>query len=78
MMYLEDGDRMAVFASKAGAPTNPTGIATSWRIRGDVEVGTETFDVDAETAGPRSGTVSTRSRRSDMPVLQTMSGRPQG
>jgi deazaflavin-dependent oxidoreductase (nitroreductase family) len=51
MMYLRDGDRMAVFASKAGAPTNP-----DWyhnlvaNPRATVEVGTETFEVEAEVA----------------------------
>jgi deazaflavin-dependent oxidoreductase (nitroreductase family) len=49
MMYLADGDRLLVFASKSGAPTNP-----DWyhnlvaNPRASVEVGTETFDVDAE------------------------------
>ncbi|MGD1011936.1 MAG: nitroreductase family deazaflavin-dependent oxidoreductase [Acidimicrobiales bacterium] len=51
MMYLADGDRYVVFASKAGAPTNP-----DWyhnlvaHPRATVEVGTETFEVDAEVA----------------------------
>ena len=27
-MYLRDGDRLLVFASKAGAPTHPTGTIT--------------------------------------------------
>ena len=49
MMYLPDGDRLVVFASKAGAPTNP-----DWyhnlvaNPSATVEVGTETFDVDAQ------------------------------
>jgi deazaflavin-dependent oxidoreductase (nitroreductase family) len=48
MMYLPDGDRLVVFASKAGAPTNP-----DWyhnlvaNPSATVEVGTESFDVDA-------------------------------
>ena len=52
MMYLADSDRLAVFASKAGASTNP-----DWdhnllaHPRASVGVGTETFDVDAEVAG---------------------------
>jgi len=51
MMYLTDGDRLAVFASKAGAPTNP-----DWyhnlvaHPRAGVEVGAESFEVDAEVA----------------------------
>jgi deazaflavin-dependent oxidoreductase (nitroreductase family) len=51
VMYLPEGDRMVVFASKAGAPTNPAwyhnlvanGAAT-------VEVGTERFPVRATVA----------------------------
>jgi deazaflavin-dependent oxidoreductase (nitroreductase family) len=48
VMYLPDGDRLVVFASKAGAPTNP-----DWyhnlvaNPSATVEVGTESFDVDA-------------------------------
>ena len=49
MMYLADGDRLIVFASKGGAPTNPDwyhNLVASRRA--SAEVGTETFDVDAE------------------------------
>ena len=48
MMYLADGDRLLVFASKAGAPTNP-----DWyhnlvaHPTATVEVGEETFAVKA-------------------------------
>ena len=48
MMYLRDGDRFVVFASKAGAPTNP-----DWYHNlvanpdATVEVGEETFPVHA-------------------------------
>ena len=48
VMYQADGDRLAVFASKAGAPTNP-----DWyhNLRANptatVEVGTETVQVVA-------------------------------
>jgi deazaflavin-dependent oxidoreductase (nitroreductase family) len=48
VMYLPDGDRLVIFASKGGAPTNP-----NWyhnlraHPRATVEVGTETYDVDA-------------------------------
>jgi len=48
MMYLEDGKRLYVFASKGGAPTNP-----DWyhnlvaHPRATVEVGEERFDVTA-------------------------------
>lgn len=49
MMYQADGDRLLVFASKGGSPTHP-----DWyhnlvaNPRAQVEVGDETFDVDAE------------------------------
>jgi len=48
LVYLADGDRLLVFASKGGAPTNP-----DWyhnlvaHPEATVEVGTETFDVTA-------------------------------
>ena len=48
LMYLPDGDRMFIFASKGGAPTNP-----DWyhnlvaHPQATVEVGTETFNVKA-------------------------------
>jgi deazaflavin-dependent oxidoreductase (nitroreductase family) len=48
IMYLPDGDRLFIFASKAGAPTNP-----DWyhnlvaHPHATVEVGTETFNVKA-------------------------------
>ena len=48
LMYLPDGDRMLIFASKGGAPTNP-----AWyhnlvaHPNATVEVGTDTFDVTA-------------------------------
>jgi deazaflavin-dependent oxidoreductase (nitroreductase family) len=48
MMYLADGGRYLVFASKAGADTNPAwyfNMRTNPRVR--VEVGDEAFDADA-------------------------------
>lgn len=51
MMYLADDDRLVVFASKAGMPTNP-----DWyhnliaNPRASVEVGTDTVDVTARVA----------------------------
>ena len=53
VMYLADGDRLAVFATKAGAPTNPDWYHNLLaNPRATVEVGTETFEVDAEVATP--------------------------
>jgi deazaflavin-dependent oxidoreductase (nitroreductase family) len=48
LVYLADGDRLIVFASKGGAPTSP-----DWyhnlvaNPKATVEVGSETFDVKA-------------------------------
>ncbi len=52
VMYLADGDRLGVFASKAGAPTNPDWYHNLLaHRRAAVEVGPETFEVDVEMAG---------------------------
>jgi deazaflavin-dependent oxidoreductase (nitroreductase family) len=53
VMYLPDGERMVIFASKGGSPTNP---AWYHNLRANpaatVEVGPETVDVNAViTAG---------------------------
>jgi deazaflavin-dependent oxidoreductase (nitroreductase family) len=48
VMYLPDGDRLIIFASKAGASTNPDwyhNLVAS--PKATVEVGTKTFDVTA-------------------------------
>jgi deazaflavin-dependent oxidoreductase (nitroreductase family) len=48
LVYMPDGDRMIIFASKAGAPTNPDwyhNLLAHPQVT--VEVGTETFDVTA-------------------------------
>jgi deazaflavin-dependent oxidoreductase (nitroreductase family) len=59
MMYLDDGGRYIVFASKAGAPTNP-----DWYYNvvanpdATVEVGTDTIAVTAtETTGNERDTL---------------------
>lgn len=48
VMYLPDGERMVIFASKGGAPSNPAWyhnlLATPTAT---VEVGAETLDADA-------------------------------
>ena len=49
LMYLPDGDRLIVFASKAGAPTSPDwfhNLVANPVVT--LEVGTETFEADAE------------------------------
>jgi deazaflavin-dependent oxidoreductase (nitroreductase family) len=51
LMYLPDGERLVIFASKAGAPTNP-----AWyhnlvaNPSATIEVGSDTFDVDVSVA----------------------------
>ena len=51
LAYQADGDRLVVFGSKGGAPTNP-----DWYYnllanpRATVEAGTESFDVEARVA----------------------------
>lgn len=52
LVYLRDGARYVIFASKAGAPTNPDWFH-NLKAHPDVkvEVGPETIDVHAEEAG---------------------------
>ncbi|TMK27071.1 MAG: nitroreductase family deazaflavin-dependent oxidoreductase [Actinobacteria bacterium] len=48
VMYLPDGERMVVFASKGGAPTNPAWYHNLLaHPAATVEVGPETVDVNA-------------------------------
>ena len=48
VVYLADGDRMVIFASKGGAPTNPAWYHNLRREPdATVEVGPETLEVDA-------------------------------
>ncbi len=51
LVYLADGDRLVIFASKAGAPTNPDwfhNLVAHPRV--SVEVGGESFEADATVA----------------------------
>lgn len=51
MMYLPHGDRYVVFASKAGAPTNPAGYHNLVaHPEASIEVGTEQLEVTAAEA----------------------------
>jgi deazaflavin-dependent oxidoreductase (nitroreductase family) len=48
LMYMPDGERMVIFASKGGAPTNPAWYHNLRANRSaTVEVGADTVDVDA-------------------------------
>jgi deazaflavin-dependent oxidoreductase (nitroreductase family) len=52
MMYLADGDNFAVFASKAGAPTNPDWYHNLLaNPRASIEIGDTTVNVVARVAG---------------------------
>jgi deazaflavin-dependent oxidoreductase (nitroreductase family) len=56
VMYTDDGDRLLVYASKGGAPTNPAwyhNLVANPRVT--VEVGNKQFDADATviTGGER-------------------------
>jgi deazaflavin-dependent oxidoreductase (nitroreductase family) len=57
VMYLPDGERMVIFASKGGAPTNPAWYHNLLANPGaTVEVGPETLDVNAVvTSGEERG-----------------------
>ena len=51
LTYLRDGDRIAIFASKGGAPTHPDwyyNVRANPRVH--VELGDEAFDADARIA----------------------------
>src|SRR5271154_7027351 len=51
VMYLPDGERMVIFASKAGAPTNPAWYHNLLaNPSATVEVGTSTVEVSARVA----------------------------
>lgn len=51
VMYLPDGERMVIFASKAGAPTNPAWYHNLMaNPTATVEVGTESFQATARVA----------------------------
>jgi deazaflavin-dependent oxidoreductase (nitroreductase family) len=49
VMYLPDGDRLVIFASKGGSDTDPdwyTNLVANPRVT--LEVGSETYEADAE------------------------------
>jgi deazaflavin-dependent oxidoreductase (nitroreductase family) len=53
LMYQEEGDSIVVFASKAGAPTNPDWYHNLLHNpHATIELGDEVIDVDARAAGP--------------------------
>jgi deazaflavin-dependent oxidoreductase (nitroreductase family) len=51
VMYMPDGERMAIFASKAGAPTHPAWYHNLLaNPTATVELGTDTFQVKARVS----------------------------
>jgi deazaflavin-dependent oxidoreductase (nitroreductase family) len=53
LMYRREGDAYAIFASKAGAPTNPDWFSNlKANPDASIEVGPDTIDVTAAVAGP--------------------------
>jgi deazaflavin-dependent oxidoreductase (nitroreductase family) len=51
LMYQPDGDRVVIFASKAGAPTNPAWFHNlRANPRATIEIGTDTIAVEARVA----------------------------
>lgn len=51
LMYLPDGERLVIFASKAGAPSHPAWYHNLLANRSaTIEVGGDTFDVDVDVA----------------------------
>ncbi len=51
VVYLQDAERIVIFASKAGAPTNPAWYHNLLaNPTATVEVGTDTVEVDASVA----------------------------
>jgi deazaflavin-dependent oxidoreductase (nitroreductase family) len=67
LAYLSDGDRYVIFASKAGAPTNPDWYHNlTAHPEVTIEVGTETVDVVASeaTGEERDRLFATQAQRS--------------
>jgi deazaflavin-dependent oxidoreductase (nitroreductase family) len=53
LVYRRDGDRLVVFGTKGGAPTNPEwyyNVQTNPRVT--IEVGSDRFEADARVAPP--------------------------
>ena len=80
LAYRRDGDRLVVFASKGGAPTNP-----DWYLnleahpRATVEVGTERLDVDASVATGDERERIWRQQKEEVPAFaeyETKTDRP--
>ena len=76
VMYLPDGDRVVVFASKGGAPTNPDwyhNLVAHPRVT--VELGTEQYEADAAVMSAQPNyrfalqlENETRAKRDDEPL----------
>jgi deazaflavin-dependent oxidoreductase (nitroreductase family) len=68
MMYRRVGDNFAVFASKAGAPTNPDwyhNLVANPSVK--AEIGTQTLDLTARVADSAEREVIWSAQKSDYP-----------
>ena len=68
MVYQPVGDSFAIFASKAGAPTNPDWFHNLVaHPKTQVEIGTDTFDVVARVAEGEERSKIWEQQKADMP-----------
>jgi deazaflavin-dependent oxidoreductase (nitroreductase family) len=78
LVYMPDGERWVIFASKGGAPKNP---GWYWNLKAgpdvSIEVGTEKIEVVASEA-TRSATRSSSARRPRRRSSPSTSRRPSG
>jgi deazaflavin-dependent oxidoreductase (nitroreductase family) len=70
LAYRRDGDRLVVFGTKGGAPTNPEwfyNVRANPRVT--VEVGSDRFEADARVALPDERDRLWRQQTEDVPVM---------
>ena len=70
LAYRRDGDRLVVFGTKGGAPTNPEwyyNIRANPRVT--VEVGSDRFEADARVAPPDERDRIWRLQTQEVPVM---------
>ncbi len=77
LVYQQDGNRYVIFASKAGAPTNPDwyhNLKAHPNVK--IEVGSDTIDALAARPAARSAIAFSALRSSAPPSSPNMSRRP--
>ena len=70
LVYTEDGDRVVIFASKAGAPTNPDwyhNVVANPQV--SVEIGTETVPMTARVATGEERTRLWEAQKAKIPTF---------